>query len=255
MAYACLTGELPFAGETFGAVCLSVHNGTLVDPSEHRPGLPAALDAWFRRALNRTPEERFGSAAEMSTALSAAVVVDSTDVPLANTASLSLVESPTLEDRATHPERRRPRKPWVLKTVVSLVVVSALVFGALGSWDPGAAPDWSIAARMGRAFAGALGRRATSFANSGPETAPSAEPPRILPPLADANAPRTVFVLPEQVIRPDATSAKARRLAPAREEAPIVHAAGSAWTARPSAPEPPPTANPSPSTDDPYGLP
>jgi hypothetical protein len=167
------------------------------------------------------------------------------------------VASPTLEDRVTQQERRRPRKPWVLRTVVSLVVVAALVFGALGSWDPGAAPDWSIAARMGRAFAGALGRRATSFANSGPETAPSAEPPRTLPPMADANAPEAVFVLPVQVIRPDATPAKGtpRRLAPAREEAPVVHAAGPASTARPRAPEPPPIANPAPSTDDPYGAP
>ena len=220
VAYSCLTGEMPFAGDTFGAVCLSIHDGAAVDPSAHRPGLPAALDRWFRKALNRAPGQRFASAAEMSAALSAAVVVDSIDGPLANTTGLPPPDSPTLEYLLTRP--KRPRRRWVLKTVGSLVLLAALVFGALGSWDPGSAPDWSLAGRMGRAFAGALGRRATSFANGGPVTPSSAQPPGSSPPVADADAPEAVLVPPPQAIRPDAAPVKnrPRRVAPRPEDDP-----------------------------------
>ena len=223
VAYSCLTGQLPFAGETFGAVCLAIHNGTVVPPSEHRPGLSASIDSWFRKAFEPHQEQRFGSAAEMSAALSAAVLVDPTDAPLEGRTSPSLppVESRTLEYPAAESKRSRPRKRWVLKTVVSSVVVAALVMGALGSWDPGSSPDWSVAGRIGRALAGALGRRATSFANSGPAMAPSDLPWSTRPvpeaPIADASTPEVV-VIPQQVEPPVATSAKTTtRATPARE--------------------------------------
>jgi serine/threonine protein kinase len=193
VAYSCLTGELPFAGETFGAVCLSIHNDTLVDPSARRPGLPAPLDMWFRKALNRDPEERFASAAELSAALSVAVAVDPTHAPLANTSGLPPVESPTVEYLPARPKREHPRKRWVLRTIWPLVAVSALIFGALGSVDPGSVPSWSLAGRMGRAFAGALGERATAFANSRSATAPSAELPASTA-VADAQAPEAVVM-------------------------------------------------------------
>ncbi len=190
VAYSCLTGELPFAGDTFGAVCLSIHDRAAVDPSTLRSGLPAPLDTWFRKALNRAPEERFGSAAEMSAAMSLAVVVDPTDGPLGDIPGLPPAESATLEDPPAQPKRRRPRRPWMLRTTVTLVLLVALVVGALASWDPGSVPDWSPAQRMARAFAGAVGRRATSFANSGPATAPSVELlPQRTRPVADAHAP------------------------------------------------------------------
>ncbi len=264
VAYSCLTGELPFAGETFGAVCLSIHNGTVIDPSAHRPGLPAPLDAWFRKALNPAREERFASAAEMSAALSLAVVVDPTDAPLANSPSLWPVESATLEMLLTRPRRTRLRRRWLQKTVGSVVVVSALVIGVLGSWEPGSAPDWSVAGRIGRALAGALGRRATSFANSGPAMAPS-ELPGSTPPVADALAPEVVIMSP-QVEQPAAQPERVipRRASPVREAParqslpPHLHALDSTWTAIPSKPEPPPSARPSPppaDDPDPYAVP
>jgi eukaryotic-like serine/threonine-protein kinase len=73
VVYACLTGSLPFAGETISALGLAVYHGQFSAPSLLRPELGAALDAWTTRALHRDPEGRFQSARELSESLSAAV--------------------------------------------------------------------------------------------------------------------------------------------------------------------------------------
>ncbi len=73
VAYGCLLGRLPFLGETIGALSLAVHSGRYPLPSEVNPALPAALDAFFLRALSVSPHERYATAAELATALGAAV--------------------------------------------------------------------------------------------------------------------------------------------------------------------------------------
>ena len=64
--YATLTGQLPFRGKTLGQLCLALVNKRPKPPSELRAGLPPETDAWFARALNREPAERFSSAREMA---------------------------------------------------------------------------------------------------------------------------------------------------------------------------------------------
>ncbi len=73
VAYNALTGALPFPGDTFGAFCFAVQAGAFAAPSTLRPDLPPALDGWFRKALRRSPHDRFASADEMVAAFSAAV--------------------------------------------------------------------------------------------------------------------------------------------------------------------------------------
>ena len=68
VAYECITGSLPFAGDTLGELILTIHNSHATAPSQKVSGLPAELDAFFARALNRSREERFGSALELATA-------------------------------------------------------------------------------------------------------------------------------------------------------------------------------------------
>jgi serine/threonine protein kinase len=68
MTYLCLTGGLPFAGESFGAVCVSINEGTYPRVSKLSAELPKALDAWFSKALAQPSEERFQDAKEMSDA-------------------------------------------------------------------------------------------------------------------------------------------------------------------------------------------
>lgn len=66
VAYRALTGRLPFSDEDgIGSLCLAFEQSLFKAPSELDPSLPAALDAWFTKAFQRKPENRFGSAKEM----------------------------------------------------------------------------------------------------------------------------------------------------------------------------------------------
>jgi serine/threonine-protein kinase len=82
VAYKALTGALPFNGATIGAVSIAANAGMFTPPSEARPGLPLAVDAWMKRALAREPSARFASAREMAQAFeqAAAGVMPSTGV-------------------------------------------------------------------------------------------------------------------------------------------------------------------------------
>jgi serine/threonine protein kinase len=68
MTYQCLTGRLPFQGESFAAVCVAINEGTFPLASTLNPEIPQAMDAWFGQALALSPGERFASAKEMSDA-------------------------------------------------------------------------------------------------------------------------------------------------------------------------------------------
>jgi eukaryotic-like serine/threonine-protein kinase len=73
VAYQCITGALPFDGDTFGAIAIAIDRATFPPASTRCPGLPPQLDAWFSRALSRDLDGRFGSAREMSDELFKAV--------------------------------------------------------------------------------------------------------------------------------------------------------------------------------------
>jgi len=69
IAYEATTGKLPFPGRSFAELLASLAGGRFEAPSAVRPGLPRAIDAWFKRALAREPARRFRSAREMADAL------------------------------------------------------------------------------------------------------------------------------------------------------------------------------------------
>jgi len=255
VAYCCLTGAFPFAGETFGAVCLSIHNEAVVAPSVHRAGLPEPLDAWFRKALHRLPEERFASASEMSSAFSAAVFSDATAPPLATTSSLLRGDPTTLTAAIPLTRSKRPnaRRPGSLKTFAAFIAVSVVLLVTVSSLDPDLAPAWSFAGRIERAWAGAVGRRATSFANSVPPPTPVALSAQDLPPGVDASAPAPVtLVAAPRAKAPVAILNPPRVAIPTRRQAAVVQEAQSAWTAIPRSPEAPDADSPAPSSDNPY---
>src|SRR5579872_1778611 len=69
IAYKCVTGVLPFDGESVGDLLVKICTGPLPTPSMTLPGLPATFDAWFTHALEREPVKRFGNATELADAL------------------------------------------------------------------------------------------------------------------------------------------------------------------------------------------
>jgi serine/threonine-protein kinase len=70
IAFRCVVGHLPFDGEAVGDLLVKICTSPLPVPSQHAP-VPPGFDAWFTRALQREPAERFGSAMEMAEALCA----------------------------------------------------------------------------------------------------------------------------------------------------------------------------------------
>jgi eukaryotic-like serine/threonine-protein kinase len=69
VTYVCLTGDLPFQGETLGALTVAIHSGVFPPITARRPDLPKALDAWFAKALSVDREGRFSGAKELAEAL------------------------------------------------------------------------------------------------------------------------------------------------------------------------------------------
>jgi serine/threonine protein kinase len=73
LAYHCVTGSVPFDGETFGAIAIAISHGSFAPPHQLRGVGSPALDAWFVRALAREPQDRFQSAVELAEAFALAV--------------------------------------------------------------------------------------------------------------------------------------------------------------------------------------
>ncbi|WP_394841031.1 serine/threonine protein kinase [Pendulispora brunnea] len=66
VAYEMLTGSLPFAGGTMSAIFLAAARGRYTPPSQVRPELGPAVDAWFRKAFAIRIQHRFASARELA---------------------------------------------------------------------------------------------------------------------------------------------------------------------------------------------
>jgi serine/threonine-protein kinase len=75
IAYKCVTGVLPFEGESVGDLLVKICTAPAPTPSLTTPGLPPAFDAWFARTVEKEPERRFQSASELAEALALAAGV------------------------------------------------------------------------------------------------------------------------------------------------------------------------------------
>jgi serine/threonine-protein kinase len=67
--YECVTGGLPFPGDTYAEVCLKAHQDPPLPASAHGVELPTALEAVIDRCLAKDPEERFATATALADAL------------------------------------------------------------------------------------------------------------------------------------------------------------------------------------------
>ncbi|MGA2450938.1 MAG: protein kinase [Polyangiaceae bacterium] len=75
IAYECVTGVLPFEGESVGDLLVKICTSPVPLPSAMDPQLPPEFDAWFTRALDRDPPRRFDSATELADSLARAAGV------------------------------------------------------------------------------------------------------------------------------------------------------------------------------------
>ncbi len=76
MTYRMLTGEFPFGNGTLAEMGVRIVTLMPRPPSELVHELPPALDAWFAKALAKSPDNRFSSAKELAVAFAAAADVE-----------------------------------------------------------------------------------------------------------------------------------------------------------------------------------
>ena len=137
VTFQMLTGTCPFVGPTPAAVGMKIQAGEFGLPSEMRPELPQAVDAWFKRALNRDIEARFASADELFREFRRALFLPGAPVaptlPVASSHARTLLlrapapapaSAPAIE---VSPTRRTHRLPTFLAALT--VIAAGLVVG------------------------------------------------------------------------------------------------------------------------------
>ena len=73
IAFECICGHVPFRSPALGELVLMICTGPIPRPSSLRD-VPPAFDAWFFKAVNREPDQRFQTAREAVSALRAALL-------------------------------------------------------------------------------------------------------------------------------------------------------------------------------------
>jgi serine/threonine-protein kinase len=158
VAYQCLTGQLPFAGESLVEMLAHITVGAIPVPSEIASHVSSDFDRWWARATSRTIEERFQSALELSDALGETLGLQeggrkeslprraATSLPPMEATFVSAVES---ESRSYRPRKRavmRMRLPALAVGLVGALVALLVATGHYGASLAGATVATSVAA-------------------------------------------------------------------------------------------------------------
>jgi serine/threonine-protein kinase len=83
IAYQCLTGERPYRGESIIELCAALAAGRFEPATSACSALPPAIDAWFERAFQHVPADRFASANELASSLAVALSTPDAAAPVA----------------------------------------------------------------------------------------------------------------------------------------------------------------------------
>jgi len=236
-----VVGAPPFVAGSMPELCALILTGPTPLPSRFRPGLPPELDAVVQRCLEKSPDARFGSIAELAAALLplapdaqalvARIQRRSTSIPPAGerpsrTEVISAPPAGKGTDAAwgqgTRPAAGRQGAPWLgvallggaaallLALVAGAVVVRSLLLTA---------PAASVAAEPSSAPASApaLDPTAGGAALAGADTAPVASAPAPAP--SDSAAPAAPVRRPPVPVAPAPSAARAAPAAPPRPPA------------------------------------
>jgi len=144
--YQLLTGEKPFKGSTVAAITHQIVNGTITPPSEINPRLPKRLDRILEKALQKEPERRFQTGAQLAAEL------NKLDGEELKGVRLSYAKKDGKKESA--PDIRRPREmtpvppPSQIEGVFQNLTYSARSVGGPRrfDWKP-----WALAALAGGA--------------------------------------------------------------------------------------------------------
>ncbi|AGP41220.1 hypothetical protein SCE1572_46065 [Sorangium cellulosum So0157-2] len=199
IVYQCVTGELPFDSEGVGDLLIKISLGEIPVPSRVNPELPPSFDAWFARACDRDPEQRFSSARDLAESL-ARIAELSTETAAS---SVSSPRPPPMPPRAspTRPPAAPPRP-------------------AMGSTIPKAPPLPQVGDPAGATSTRSPERRPSEQAAEAAAAPLSARPSVRVParPSERPPAPPRLDDLPEYVERVESEAARIEAEAKAKQE-------------------------------------
>ncbi len=144
--YQFLTGEKPFTGNNT-TIMYKVLREEPLAPSMLNLALPGALDAVVKKAISKSPEQRFQSAAEFAAAIQAAVAGSTGEQTLVSRASETSVGTAPAGHSDPAPAAAQLRKTRPAKTLLGAVagVTLLLAAGAYLFIGRGPAPATSLA--------------------------------------------------------------------------------------------------------------
>jgi serine/threonine-protein kinase len=122
--YECLTGRLPFQGDTGAAVALARLHTTPLDPRRVRADVPPAMAATVMHALERDPERRFESAAAFRAAL---LDARAASIP-ARRSEIEVIDERPAEPA---PSFGRSERRWLLPALLILLIGTAVTVAGL----------------------------------------------------------------------------------------------------------------------------
>jgi len=146
--YECLTGSVPFRGDTGAAIALARLHSTPIDPRRLRADIPADVAMPVMRALSRTPADRFNGAADFRAALLRRAS-DHHEIELPQPAP-EFHEEPTMESESFSRSERR----WLFPALLILLIAVAVSVAGLLFQKTTVDPDSSSAAEVAPSDAG-----------------------------------------------------------------------------------------------------
>lgn len=123
--YECLTGRVPFRGETGAAVALARLHSDPVDPRRVRADVPVRVSVPIMRVLSRDPDDRYDSAADLRAAL-----LD-TGLPPAAPASGPPMPATTHVEEDAPESFARSERGWLVPALFILLIATAITVAGL----------------------------------------------------------------------------------------------------------------------------
>ncbi len=128
--YEMLCGRPPFSGDTDMAVALKHVTTRPLEPRQVRAGIPRALEDVVLRAMNKLPEARYQSAAELQTALVSVEMGAGDPTNVVAAPPRPLPRQDHTPPRGVPPSFVQTERKWMVPTVV--IVAVALTLAVVG---------------------------------------------------------------------------------------------------------------------------
>jgi eukaryotic-like serine/threonine-protein kinase len=195
IAHKCLTGILPFEGESVGDLLVKICTSPLPTPSATVPGLPPSFDRWFCRALEREPSRRFGSAMELAEALAFAAGLSTRQPPVSSQDGGGMTTARARAAATPSSDTGSPTMPLSAAGVTSAPFTAStqparssrgVLFAALAAAVVGGSVGVVAVAKLASDHHPERAQAASPSASSGAVTAAAAI---VMPPAAEATAP------------------------------------------------------------------